>query len=361
MPKIGRNDMCFCGSQKKYKHCHLDRDKEEPFSSKRYSAGFRGKTQLKECMHPLAGKGRCNKKIIYAHSIQRKGPLRLIVDEENHVGRLRYDDSGDFELERVGWQKASTFNGFCKKHDKEMFSVIEDNAFEADLEQVFVLSYRSLAHEYYKKKSICQGFEYARSNIDRGLNSDGQVAMQSVVAAMESGYNDGVLWLEETLAKFQRIFIDRSFSDLSSVVFHITGEACVVFSGCISPSYSTSGNHIQNLTDKDNLVESFLVNSVVTENNFAIVFTWHKSFLKISKYMDELMAIDKECLPSVLVELLFFHLENVFFSEKWFLELDEYKREALAKRSSEYFSYSNPIFFSNNKYNDWKVEGIEVI
>ena len=26
--KLGRNDPCWCGSQKKYKHCHMDFDEK---------------------------------------------------------------------------------------------------------------------------------------------------------------------------------------------------------------------------------------------------------------------------------------------------------------------------------------------
>ena len=29
MPDIGRNDICWCGSGKKYKKCHLSKDEEK--------------------------------------------------------------------------------------------------------------------------------------------------------------------------------------------------------------------------------------------------------------------------------------------------------------------------------------------
>ena len=29
IPKLGRNDICWCGSGKKYKHCHLDSDEKK--------------------------------------------------------------------------------------------------------------------------------------------------------------------------------------------------------------------------------------------------------------------------------------------------------------------------------------------
>ncbi|HFT8046801.1 TPA: SEC-C metal-binding domain-containing protein [Klebsiella pneumoniae] len=35
MAKIGRNDSCWCGSGKKYKKCHLGREKEKKYRSRR--------------------------------------------------------------------------------------------------------------------------------------------------------------------------------------------------------------------------------------------------------------------------------------------------------------------------------------
>ena len=29
VPKLGRNDICWCGSGKKYKHCHLESDERK--------------------------------------------------------------------------------------------------------------------------------------------------------------------------------------------------------------------------------------------------------------------------------------------------------------------------------------------
>jgi len=36
IPKLGRNDICWCGSGKKYKHCHLETDEKK--RSKRMAA-----------------------------------------------------------------------------------------------------------------------------------------------------------------------------------------------------------------------------------------------------------------------------------------------------------------------------------
>ncbi len=48
--KIGRNNPCWCGSGKKFKECHLDRDKQEPVPLWQASDKFKESFGVKYCM-----------------------------------------------------------------------------------------------------------------------------------------------------------------------------------------------------------------------------------------------------------------------------------------------------------------------
>jgi hypothetical protein len=144
MTKTGRNEPCWCGSGKKYKKCHLGRENEPPHSFARLFAEMKLKTRHKQCLHPEASYQECSTRIIDAHTIQKSGPLKRIVDDTSHVLTFSRDSNGHFKTEKIGWQKASTFKGFCSKHDKQMFSCIEDEPFIGTLEQCFIgLGHRS--------------------------------------------------------------------------------------------------------------------------------------------------------------------------------------------------------------------------
>ena len=89
---------------------------------KKYSRG--------RCMHIDETGNRCKNPSIDSHSIQKNGRLANIA-EGSQVYRLGanlfandFQDLVDFTI--VGKSKASIFPGFCKKHDNDIFSPIEN-------------------------------------------------------------------------------------------------------------------------------------------------------------------------------------------------------------------------------------------
>jgi SEC-C motif len=82
--RMGRNDPCWCRSGRKWKHCHLGRDKQpRPNISELLNAI--GQDQARGyCVHPDAGIGTCSGDPTDAHTIQKEGGLRAIA-ENGHV------------------------------------------------------------------------------------------------------------------------------------------------------------------------------------------------------------------------------------------------------------------------------------
>lgn len=80
--KMGRNEKCWCKSGVKYKHCHAIREAQEPANI----FGFEQKLheELREGYCSLSHKGDCSSTITKAHTIQRRGGLAAI-SEDNHV------------------------------------------------------------------------------------------------------------------------------------------------------------------------------------------------------------------------------------------------------------------------------------
>lgn len=91
----------------------------------------------------------CRFPAIRAHSIQDSKVLE-IINRDGHVimPRERIQQKGEafnLDFEDVGRNEASTFDGLCSKHDKEIFSPIDD--FEITLsnpQQLFLVAYRSV-------------------------------------------------------------------------------------------------------------------------------------------------------------------------------------------------------------------------
>ncbi|ALO35410.1 hypothetical protein CMT41_12290 [Colwellia sp. MT41] len=359
MSKIGRNDPCWCGSGNKYKNCHLIRANEVSHSIRRIIAGFKEKTNHKECMHPEASKQNCSKKIINAHTIQKKGPLKFIVDDTNHVYSFGMDQYGRNEISKLGWQKASTFKGFCGKHDKELFSVIEDVPYNNGQDQNFIAGYRAYALEYFKKISMIKAVPFMRDNIDRGMTYEDQVVFQQNLHAMKLGFFKGIDDFKTSLDIFTGSYKLQQFDDFESVAIYFTGELNLVVSGCFTPEFTIEGEEIQSLDLDAVFVENIAINTLSTENGFAIVFSWPSQFTKCAIFIDSLLNIEHQLLPSRLVELIFSYIENSYFSMDWLNGLDNEKRVTIESMARKPVQYGESVEFTNNEYTNWQVTGVQ--
>ena len=111
----------------------------------------------KQCMHP--DQGNCSGNIIKAHTISKSSALKpMAVD--GHIYMFDHSDHRTFksaynlgylEPVKVGINKATTFTGFCGKHDNDAFEKIDDPDMSVGLDEAMLLSYRSLAREIYAK------------------------------------------------------------------------------------------------------------------------------------------------------------------------------------------------------------------
>lgn len=53
----------------------------------------------------------------------------------------------------IGIREASTFSGFCDRHDAELFKPLEHTGFEATAEQLALLGFRALCRDLMAKRS----------------------------------------------------------------------------------------------------------------------------------------------------------------------------------------------------------------
>lgn len=97
----------------------------------------------------------CNK-IIKAHSIQENGELSKligIVDGKQQVLQfIENPETNSKDLKNIEITKASTFYGFCHKHD-QIFEPIDKNSFTSNNQKLFLYSFRSFAFSYHNVKS----------------------------------------------------------------------------------------------------------------------------------------------------------------------------------------------------------------
>jgi hypothetical protein len=118
--------------------------------NERKSAFFSSiKKKFTRCLEPNWS---CESPSISSHSVQNATALSQI-EEGGHVMEMRMNFSAQPpqpELRSIGRNDASTFPGFCQKHDSEIFKPIDTKPLDVkDGEQLFLLAYRSVSRELH--------------------------------------------------------------------------------------------------------------------------------------------------------------------------------------------------------------------
>lgn len=359
--KLGFDDPCWCGSGRKYKECHLERSKEPGLP---YPA-LRQKTQkefeTKKCLHPLASSSDCGK-VSAAHTIQRAGALRDLVDTTKHVMTfypVEFDDNGLPIPKKVGWRNASTFSGFCEKHDGKTFEPLETIPFTGTPEQCFLLGYRALCHEVYQKAASARANLLLRDYIDKGLSVDEQEQIQHTLAIQRAGVNHG---LESAMAKKQimdKHFLEKDFREWKRFIVKFQGNISVASTGTPTPMHDLSGKQIQILHDPDTHVQYLLYGVTPIQDGGAVVFSWHSKDIASNAFMNSLNKISRKLLPNILVQFMFAYVENTFFSKDWWNSLGNEQQTHIKKLAGIFNPYYQKIEYVNDVFVPWKITSVE--
>lgn len=107
------------------------------------------------CLEP---RWQCTNTPVKAHSIQNARIIDRIA-ENGHVVTISavfHPTSPPFpHFRRVGRNKATTFEGLCAKHDREIFRRIDTEPIDTgDAEQLFLLAYRAATRELHTTMAV---------------------------------------------------------------------------------------------------------------------------------------------------------------------------------------------------------------
>ena len=364
--KIGRNEKCWCGSGEKFKRCHYGRENEKPITKGDVIARSNKIGDRKNCYVPSELKHECEKRIINAHTISKSGSLKEIADSTNHVLGLKIDlanlfkNKGKLIPARVGINKASTFKGFCSKHDKELFSCMEDRPFVGTEEQCLALMYRSVAKEIYAKEGSLLSSEIIRTG-DKGKDLLRQIYIQNFAAYNKLGLEKALRELSDFKTQLDGQLLGKVKNNLCHLIIEASSPMPIAVSSIISPVYDFEGNLIQDLGNLKITAESLVFNSFSSDGRGYVVFSWLKDSKKVLGFINTFLKIKKTEVFSQLVRLFFGFAENTFISPYWWdglTLLQKSKIESLIMSGVDPTeSESNNLLVDDGiQYTDWDID-----
>ncbi|MBK8735551.1 MAG: hypothetical protein IPL98_06475 [Saprospiraceae bacterium] len=177
--------------------------------------------------------------------------------------------------------ECSTFHGFCDYHDSSVFSPIENNVINVDLdEHCFLLCYRAFAKEYHAKIEVNKGFK-SNELFNKPHNKDAQ---EELVGGSEIAIRD----LEKVKIKLNNILRNEKYSDLDYLTYSIPYTIPIACSASITPSYSYSGKLLNKSTDVNDVYENIMITVIPTLTETHIVLGCFPDDQRSLTYMDEL-------------------------------------------------------------------------
>lgn len=231
--------------------------------------GLSGRSKLQKILHRKIRRSfirtkhcfilSCKNSTIKSHSISKARILEKISkhgevmfmsteDVENHEG---------FSLFPTGKAKATTFPGFCDKHDK-IFEPIDAHQYEAgNLEQEFLFAMRAAAREYTVRIAMQDNLEEIVREHESAENEGEGIGLSNEgledIKLYKIGFTAGTKELERLRINIGLNFRKKKYKMIRTETLVIKGEFPLVASSCFKLEIGSSGktiNSISRFSDK---------------------------------------------------------------------------------------------------------------
>lgn len=285
------------------------------------------------CLYPKSHGLSCSKKIISSHTIQKAKAISPLKNINNEV--MTFHRTDGYEPKFIGWNKASTYNGFCGVHDKSIFLPIEDFEISPTQEQLFILAYRSFCHEFYQKSASLRAQPYI---IESRLQGHSYAEQQEMLEFFSAAY-DGAIKGQHEMDKvkneiFDLAFSSKNYNDFCSLYIEFSGTQILAGCGAFTPDYDVWNNSIQNLYKLETPASHISINVLNEGSKIIFSLYWPKIFNEATIFVKSFLEQDKISYGKLAVEIAFGYIENVYFSDFWWNHLapnEKYEIGCIAK------------------------------
>ena len=273
----------------------------------------------------------CKNDVIKAHSIQNNKILNKIstngkvlsVTPNISENKLKPD------LKKVGRNKASTFTGFCNKHDTNLFKAIELYDYEVgNQEQEFLYAYRALAKEYHIKQTVKNMYEKKISLTDEELmeiqeycgltKKINRKQVQEIVKPLLKGTNESIEKLKDLKISININLSKKRYHKIESRVIKLKKEYYIAVSSLFYILKDLKGNMVNNIKKFNNMKNTFL--TIFPQNGCTyIIISFLKKHKNYFRFIDkQIMNKEEEQQKIIMSNMLGIYVENVFLSpERW--------------------------------------------
>jgi hypothetical protein len=262
--------------------------------------------------------------------------LEKFIAEDGHVVQVKVTAHVDpvgllAKPERVGINKATTFAGFCSKHDNDLFSPLESSAFDFESRQIALLAYRAVCRELYAKDAEIAAADALRNYVSVNPDIPGFTEKDSRHQIMRLARINARTNLADAKDRFAAMLSDQKLLRYYGVKF----EDSPVYLNSVAflPEWDFDGTRLQDLS----FIAEFkpiCFSAWAAGNHAAAVFSWHASADDMCiPFVSSLRRCKSDRLANRLLSMAFEVSDNVVFQRDWWESLRERDRQRLVARA----------------------------
>ena len=264
---------------------------------------YRTNESVQEC---LESSDDCSGRIVRAHSVQSSRVLGSLA-RDGHVYMFRGTDTGA-ALKLVGVNKATTFSGFCMRHDTDLFRDIDLSdtvSFDPNSKrQLTLFALRATAREYWVKLNVIR--LYDRMNLlTEEDDFDGLARFLNlgredvpVIEANHSFIGQYLTTLKESQGRLEkctgslRTQINRyKYHTYRHVVFRFAGAPSVAASSVFTPEFDLSGNRVTALQGFEDIPDMCLSVFPLDSSSW-VLLSFHKRYDRLSEMIRQIQTLE---------------------------------------------------------------------
>ena len=228
-----------------------------------------------------------------------------------------------FEL--VGTKKASTFKGFCKTHDRELFKLLDDSDFdESSMKCTFLHCYRAFAKAVHTKneelKSCKEESTYKEYN---------KTYITARKEDAEIGLYLDLLGYDELMNEWLR---NEDYTQLEHVCFRTNKFHPIASASLCQPTFSINNKRFNDYKKTDIPLNHLFINIIPeAECTYVLIscFKNQPSSMAFLQELEEVYKNDKERFGTFLTTLLVFFTENTFMAPSLINTLPDWRKRQL--------------------------------
>lgn len=306
-------------------------DLHNPKAAADLIAQFRARFNLKTCMAPMADH---EGDIVSAHTLSVEAMLRKIA-VDGHVFTVAQakriaSDTFPIQIQKRGLRDVSVFNGFCQKHDRELFACLETEPFRFKRQQTFMLAYRAAARECYLKR---KQFESAPTP-EQFAAIHGVKERPGLAEAMllyQAGTLSGAEDAESLKAALDGHLLLQSWDRLITRAILFPKTPSLAGTAAFQPFFDMNGLQLQDPEDLEADMSNICMSLIPLDSGGAAIFSWLDSSNPAPARFVDSIAHQPNLTSSVLHAFLD-NTENIAINPTWYASLSQQDQQYLMSR-----------------------------